>query len=173
MSISLRVLRLGSLVTLGVFNAISAPSWAALPAPQGTVVLTITGKIGESTKDGAAMLDMSMLEKLPQRTFETSTPWDKSTVKFTGPLLRDVLALVKAQGQTIQAMAINDYKTSIPVSDATQHDMIVAHKINGQPIPIRTKGPLFIVYPFDSKPELKSTTYYGRSAWQLKSMHIE
>ena len=51
--------------------------------------------------------------------------------------------------------------------------MIVAHKINGQPIPIRTKGPLFIVYPFDSKPELKSTTYYGRSAWQLKSMHIE
>ena len=40
-------------------------------------------------------------------------------------------------------------------------------------IPVRTKGPLFIVYPFDTKPELQSAKFYGRSAWQLKSMDIE
>jgi hypothetical protein len=40
-------------------------------------------------------------------------------------------------------------------------------------IPVRTKGPLFIVYPFDSKAELRSATYYERSAWQLKSLTVE
>jgi hypothetical protein len=38
---------------------------------------------------------------------------------------------------------------------------------------VRDKGPLFIVYPYDSKPELKSQTYYGRSAWQLAKLIIE
>jgi hypothetical protein len=38
---------------------------------------------------------------------------------------------------------------------------------------VRTKGPLFIVYPFDSKAELQSSKFYARSAWQLKSMDIE
>jgi hypothetical protein len=45
--------------------------------------------------------------------------------------------------------------------------------MNDQDIPVKTKGPLFIVYPYDSKPELRSTVYYERSAWQLKSMAIE
>jgi len=40
-------------------------------------------------------------------------------------------------------------------------------------IPVRTKGPLFMVYPFDSKAELRSATYDERSAWQLKSLTIE
>jgi hypothetical protein len=45
--------------------------------------------------------------------------------------------------------------------------------MNGEPIPVRTKGPLFIVYPFDDKAELRAAVYYERSAWQLKSLTIE
>lgn len=36
-----------------------------------------------------------------------------------------------------------------------------------------TKGPLFIVYPFDSKPELSSKPYYDPSAWQLQRLEIK
>jgi hypothetical protein len=114
-----------------------------------------------------------MLEKLPQREFSTMTPWDPKPVKFTGPLLRDLLALVKANGRTLKAKALNDYQTSIPVADATDQDVILAHRMNGEPIPVKTKGPLFIVYPYDSKKELQSTVYYERSAWQLKSMTVD
>lgn len=146
---------------------------SALPPAEGPVILTITGKIGDKNKGESAVFDLGMLEKLPQRTFTAQTPWDKQPLKFTGPLLRDVLAAVKAQGQSISALALNDYKTAIPVEDAMQHDMIIAHRINDQPIPVRTKGPLFIVYPFDSKPELRATRYYERSAWQLKSLAID
>lgn len=145
----------------------------ALTPPSGPVVLTISGKVGVTNQGGAATFDMAMIEALPQRTFVTNTPWDKQPTKFTGPLLRDVLAAAKAQGKTLTALALNDYKTTIPVDDAYTYDVIVAHRINDQPIPVRTKGPLFIVYPFDTKPELKAATYFGRSAWQLKSLSVD
>ena len=151
----------------------SAVPALALPPASGKVILTISGKVAEKNTADAAQFDLAMLEKLPQQTFTTKTPWSKDPIKFTGPLLRDVLAAAKANGTTIKAVALNDYKTAIPVDDAKRYDMILAHRMNGEPIPVRTKGPLFIVYPFDSKTELQSSKFYARSAWQLKSMDIE
>jgi hypothetical protein len=145
----------------------------ALQPPTGKVILTISGKVGEKNTASAAVFDMAMLESLPQRTFTTLTPWDKQPITFTGPLLRDVLAAAKAGGSTLKAAALNDYQTSIPADDAQKFDIVLAHKMNGKDIPVKTKGPLFIVYPFDAKPELRSTVYFERSAWQLKSLNIE
>ena len=162
------------LATLLATAALAAPAsvWALTPA-KGKVILTITGKVSDKNTPDAAKFDLAMLEALPQQTFTTMTPWDKKPIKFTGPLLRDVLNAAKATGTTIKAAALNDYQTSIPLDDAKNFDVIVAHKMNGEAIPVKTKGPLFIVYPFDTKPELRATTYYERSAWQLKSMSIE
>jgi hypothetical protein len=155
---------------LALYSALPA---LALPPASGKVILTISGKVADKNTADAAQFDLAMLEKLPQQTFTTKTPWSKDPIRFTGPLLRDVLAAAKANGTTIKAMALNDYKTAIPVDDAKRYDMIVAHRMNGELIPVRTKGPLFIVYPFDSKAELQSARFYARSAWQLKSMDIE
>jgi hypothetical protein len=160
------------LVLLAALLSIGFPSWALQPAA-GKVILTINGKVGDKNTANAAVFDLAMLEKLPQQNFTTLTPWDKKPIKFTGPLLRDVLAAAKADGITIKAAALNDYQTSIPLSDAKKFDVIVAHKMNDEAIPVKTKGPLFIVYPFDTQAELRSTVYYERSAWQLKSMTIE
>lgn len=157
-----------SVLALGL----ALPALALSPAT-GKVILTISGKVGEKNTAQAAVFDLAMLEKLPQQTFTTMTPWDKRPIKFTGPLLRDVLAAAKASGSTIKAMALNDYQTSIPVEDAQKYDVIVAHQMDGEAIPVKTKGPLFIVYPFDTQAELRATVYYERSAWQLKAMIIE
>ncbi len=145
----------------------------ALEPAKGKVILTISGKVADKNTATAAVFDLEMLEKLPQQTFSAQTPWDKAPIKFQGPLLRDVLAAAKAGGSTLKAAALNDYQTTIPADDAKNFDVIVAHKMNGEAIPVRTKGPLFIVYPFDSKAELRSSTYYERSAWQLKSITVE
>jgi hypothetical protein len=144
-----------------------------LAGPTGKVVLTISGKIGESNSPQGVQFDMAMIEKLPQHSFTTLTPWEKQPIQFTGPLLRDVLAAVKAQGTVIKAMALNDFQSTIPVEDAMKYDMVMALKMNGQPIPVKTKGPLFIVYPYDAKPELRSAVYYERSPWQVKSLTLE
>ena len=161
------------LLAAGIALSLGSVFAGALGTPTVKVVLTITGKIGQTNSPQGAQFDMVMLEKLPQHSFTTLTPWGKKPIQFTGPLLRDVLAAVKAQGSVITAMALNDYQTSIPVEDAMKYDMVIAHKMNGQAIAVKTKGPLFIVYPFDAKPELRSATYYERSPWQLKSLTLK
>ena len=144
----------------------------ALDKPTGTVVLTVDGAISQTNNGSQAQFDMAMLEKLPQHSFSTQTPWYPSAVTFTGPLLRDVLAAVGAKGKNITAVALNDYKTEIPIDDATRHDVIVARLMNNRPMRVREKGPLFIVYPFDTKSELRSELYYNRAAWQLHILRI-
>ena len=145
----------------------------ALAEPKGRAVLTVSGKIGVKNRGETAAFDMAMIEALPQHSFTTRTPWYDRPVKFTGPLLSDVLDAVKAGGSTVSAVAINDYKISIPAEDTRKFKVVMARLIDDKPIPVRDKGPLFIVYPFDSAAELRSSTYYERSIWQLKAMEIQ
>jgi hypothetical protein len=164
-------------LALGAGMALSAWAFPAaadgLPHPKGRVVLTLSGLIGQPNQGKDAVFDMAMLEALPQRSFTTRTPWYDRPVKFTGPLLSDVLSAAKAQGKTINASAINDYTIRIPMADAQAHGVIVARLLDDQPMAVRDKGPLFVVYPFDSKAGLRSSVYYERSIWQLKRMSIE
>lgn len=145
----------------------------ALEAPKERPVLTISGKIGVKNAGHVTRLDMRMLQALPQHSFTTHTPWYDQPVKFTGPLLADLLTAVKASGSRISAVAINDYRVNIPVSDATKHRVIVARLMNDRPMPVRDKGPLFVIYPFDSNVELRSSVYYERSIWQLKALDVQ
>ncbi|HBQ6508802.1 TPA: oxidoreductase, partial [Klebsiella variicola subsp. variicola] len=46
-------------------------------------------------------------------------------------------------------------------------------KMNGEYMRVRDKGPLFIVYPYDSSTELQNQIYYSRSAWQVSKIIIE
>jgi hypothetical protein len=145
----------------------------SLEAPKGRAILSVSGKIDVKNKGELALLDMAMIEKLPQHSFTTRTPWYDKPVKFTGPLLKDVLALVKASGTTVSAVAINDYSINIPVEDVNKYGILMARLIDDKPIPVRSKGPLFVVYPFDSAPELRTSVYYERSIWQLKALDVK
>ena len=145
----------------------------ALDAPKERPILVISGKIATKNAGEVARFDMKMIEALPQHSFTTSTPWFDRPVKFTGPLLADVLAAVKASGSNVSAVAINDYRITIPAADAAKFQVIIARLIDDKPIPVREKGPLFVVYPFDSSAELRTSTYYERSIWQLKALDIQ
>lgn len=162
-------LRALALSTLLLFSGLSL----ALDKPIGPAVLRISGVVTQPNMQQQAVFDMAMLQALPQHSFTTQTPWYAEPVKFTGPLLRDVLAAAGAKGEGITAIALNDYRTEIPFSDALKYDLIVATLMNDQPMPVREKGPLFLVYPFDSKAELQAATFYNRSAWQLRTLQIK
>lgn len=167
-----RRLVLGLLLT-GSALLLARPGLAQDAGPTGKKILTISGKIGAGQAGAKVAFDLSRLESLPQRSFTTQTPWQDKPVQFSGPLLRDVLASVKAQGSQLKAIALNDYKVSIPVSDSLRFDVVLALRINGELIPVRHKGPLFVVYPYDSDEELRNTLYYSRSIWQLKAIEVE
>lgn len=153
--------------------ALAAPALArALEAPAGPVVLTLTGRVRRPNAGSSAHFDMAMLERLPQVSFSTRTPWYAQARRFTGPLLRDVLAAAGAQGETLRLVALNDYAIELPADDAARHDPIVARLLDDRPMPVRDKGPLFLIYPFDARPELRNPVYYGRSAWQLRTIEV-
>jgi len=60
----------------------------------------------------------------------------------------------------------------MPYEDAQRYDVIVARLLDDKPMSVRDKGPLFVIYPFDSRPELRGAVYYSRSAWQLRKIDV-
>ena len=144
----------------------------SLPQPSGRPILTIDGRIANSNGDGIARFDRSMLEALGTSGFETTTPWYSGPVRFDGVRMDRLLEAVGASGDRVVAYALNDYTTELPVSDFTTYGVLLALKRNGEYMPVRDKGPLFIVYPFDSRPELKHQRFYARSAWQLARINV-
>ena len=157
-----------SIMPLGVL-AQSKP-----PAPEDKVLKVFLKTDDRSNPQRlVAEWDLASLKKLPQKTFTTHTPWFKEAVTFTGPLVRDVLANAKLKGKMLDAVALDDYKSKIPFSDVMNFDAILAHSINGKQLTAKNKGPLFIVYPYDSKKELQAVVYYQRSVWQLKALIVE
>jgi hypothetical protein len=153
------------------------PTWVglagmahALEAPAGPVVLSISGAtVG---RNGRGEFDMAALERLPQRSIRTETPWYSGARTFSGPLLRDVLAAASATGKALRMIALNDYSVEVPVADALEHDVILATALDGKPMSVRDKGPLFVMYPFDAKPQLRNAVYFGRCIWQLRSIEL-
>lgn len=148
-----------------------------LPAPRGEVLLTVGGEIGRGNAQDAsgrleARLDRAMLEQLGLTEVNTATPWHSGTMRFEGVLLRAVLGLVEARGSNLLATAHNEYSATLPVSDAARYNVILAMKLNGETMTLRDKGPLFIIYPFDSEKALQNDMTYIRSVWQLRHIDV-
>lgn len=151
----------------------SVASAGGLGAPTDKPVLTVNGKIDVKNVDDTAQFDRAMLEQLGMVTIETTTPWYSGSVKFEGVPMEKLMKALGAKGEKIVAVALNDYTTEIPIEDFVKHKPILALKRNGEYMPVRDKGPLFIVYPYDSDPELKSQKYYSRSAWQVARLTVK
>lgn len=148
--------------------------WAGeLSKPVGKVLLTVSGNIENTNEDGKAVFDITSLENLGAISFQTSSPWYNGRTTFTGISLQKLMDYVGAKGSVVKVIALNDYTTEIPLSDFKKYNVILALKINGEYMRVRDKGPLFVVYPYDSMPDLDNQIYYSRSAWQVSKMNIE
>jgi hypothetical protein len=152
--------------------ALWAPPASALERPTEPVVLTLQGRIRSQNHGATAVFDMRMLAALPQHGYATRTPWYAKARRFGGPLLRDVLAAAGAQGATLRLKALNDYQVDMPWDDAQRYDVMLARLLDEQPMSVRDRGPLMVIYPFDTRPELRSAVYYSRSAWQLHTIEV-
>lgn len=167
------LLQLAAVMAVWGGAAVAAP--ATLPQPSGPVVLDITGHGVQGQAGRAATFDLAMLGGLPAHTIETRTPWSESVRRYTGPLLRDVLVAAGLKdhgGRVLRATALNDYRAEIPASDPWRWDVVLAHLLDGRAIPVRDKGPLFVMYPFDRHPDIANPTYFARCIWQLRSIEV-
>lgn len=132
--------------------------------PEGDVLLTIThgGHDGQTVE-----LDFAGLEALGLTTIETSTIWTEGKQVFEGVELATLAKAVGIKSGTISAVALNDYAVEIPVSDAVEGGPILAIKRNSDLMSIRDKGPVWVIYPYDSSAKYRTEVVYSRSIWQL------
>lgn len=153
--------------TAAILALVAFPATAEeLAAPTGDVILTVTG--AEVTNiDGAAALDLAMLEAMGSTTIETSTIWTEGPQTFEGVSLELLIDRLGIEADRLSAVAINDYAVEIPTSDAVEGGPIIAYKMNGKVMSVRDKGPLWVIYPYDSDPAYQTEVIYSRSIWQL------
>lgn len=163
---------LAFLAAIGLGNA-RAQATPPLPAPEGPVLLTVSGQIAAAnTPEGTARFDLAMLESLGIQLIRTTTIWTDGPQVFAGVPLHAVLDRLGVTEGVLDVRAINDYATEVPVTDAVPGGAIIAFRRNGKAMPVRDRGPLWLIYPFDDSPTWRTETVYGRSVWQLEKIHV-
>ena len=137
--------------------------------PETTSVLKVSSGPNDAVGQTFSINDLRALDI---QDIETTTIWTEGKHVFSGVSLYGLLKHVGAKGDDFQAIALNDYAVTIPMEDAHQGGPIVAFEIDGQLIPRREKGPLWIVYPFDASQKYQTEVIYSRSIWQLNRLII-
>ena len=165
-----RIAAVAAVLGMGLASLAQAET---LGKPTGEVLLTVSGMISVTNGDGVAELDRELLDALPQHSFATSTIWTEGVTEYQGVLLSDLLVALGASGQTIKATAINDYQIEIPVAELAADGPLLAYLADGEPMSVREKGPIWVIYPYDAVPAYRSEQTYARSIWQLTRLAIE
>ena len=143
-----------------------------LEAPTGPVLLSVSGAIDTTNVANKARFDRAMLTALGTSSVTTKTPWSDRVSVYEGVLAETVLKRLGAEGHKVVAVALNDYKVEIPLSDFAKHGVLLAMRRDGKNLSIRDKGPIFVIYPFDDNPELWNEQIFSRCIWQLSRLEI-
>lgn len=162
------------LVVLALAAVLANPLPAnALSTASGRVLLTVIGAIEHTNADSRAEFDRAMLNRLGTAGLVTTTSRTDGETRFEGVLARNVLRAVGARGTVVTATALNDYSIDIPISDFENYDVLFALSMNGTELTPRDKGAIWIVYPRDVHPELRSPQVDAKWIWQLAKIEIK
>ncbi len=160
------------LLVLAVVLATALPVAAgALPDPKGEVLLVIKGAIRNTNVNGEAHFDRELLAGIGWTEIVTRTPWHEQDTVFEGVEAARVMEMVGARGDTIVALAANDYHVTIPVTDFAKHGVLLAMRIAGEDLTLRNKGPIWVIYPEEAK--MPAGERAERMIWQLVELRIK
>ena len=146
-----------------------ALAWSVPAFAQSLTALEITG---QTTPRVPVTLELNALDELPQVEFTTSTIWTDGPVTFSGVPLKALLGDLARGGSTVEMVALNDYKVTMPLDQLEDEVPIVATRMNGEPMSVRDKGPYWVVFPYDTDTKYQSEIVYAWSIWQLNRLKI-
>ncbi len=132
------------------------------PAPQGSVILTVAGKVANwnrgamtPTRDTllskhkiafekAMAFDAAMLGSLPAQELQLTTPAGNGT--FSGPSLADVLKASGADGAGVHLVSLDGSTVDLSAADIKAHEWMLALSVDGKPVGIGDFGPLWLLH---------------------------
>lgn len=155
--------------------------------PEGAVILTIAGDIVHTNRrasdpklDGfmnyheiefqkAFAFDIAMLEDFPMTQIRCQPPQYSSSVTFQGPLLRDVLKALGAEGASIQTRALDGFAVDLTVQQIAAKDWILATRADGRPFGIGDKGPVWLIHT----PKVEKVPEEEENNWPWALFYIQ
>jgi len=151
------------LISLGLCLATPA---ASEHAPEGLLRVSLT--------DGTEqVITREDLEGIAQTGFVSSSPWTDGIHHYEGVPLLALVKTLHEDARLVHVSARDDYKVTFSIDALTESWPILALKMDGQYISPRSKGPYWVIYPFDNHPELRREDIYARSIWQVEHLKIE
>ena len=177
--------------------AVPASANAETGARRGLRILTVSGAIGKTNrgpldpaldqlmvKHGAGFerafeFDSALLARLPAIAIEPTLEYDARPHKLGGPLLSSVLEAVgvaPSASVMLALRALDGYTIALSLADVRRYRMIVADRIDGQPMRIGGLGPLWAVYDADRVPDFKDKPLKERFAlcpWGLYAIEVK
>lgn len=141
---------------------VTPPAWAQ------KVLLTV--------KHQNQAIDMTLadLKALPATIVTTETIWTDQEHTYTSILFADLIKTlnIDTKGKSATMTALNDYAIKVNVETLIQHNAFIAYAQDGEPMRIRDKGPLWVLYPFSDQPEINIPPFQAHAIWQLKTLEF-
>jgi len=111
------------------------------------------------------ILSITDLENLPLHKATFNTKWDLKG-DFVGVKLSDLLSHVGiTKFKRLYVLASNDYKITIEHNDPGIENVILASRINGEPLALDNKGPFFIIWPDQAEDLIAGKTVAAKWIW--------
>ena len=166
------VRRLPLLSCVALVLAFGSPAVGADPGPE-KVELPPLAKgdpvLDVATAKGVQSYDLATIEELGLYRLTTTGPFEDGAPTFEGLLLADLLAKAgMTESDGVELVASDGYSFVIPREDWTTYPLLLATRQDGEPL--EDRGPLRIIYPVSSHPELGDESYNPRWVWALTSM---
>ncbi len=139
---------------------------------QEAVILTVTGLDGTRFPGGEAQFDLSALRQMDPVSIATSSVWTSGTHRYTGVMLRTLADRLAIGDATLVLHALNDYAVTMPLAEAGAEAPLLAFEMDGAPMSVRGKGPIWVIYPYDAGPQYRTDTSFARSVWQLDRIDV-
>lgn len=143
-----------------------------LPGRIGPAILTVTGLDPALHPGGELIFDMAMLQALPHNTITTTSIWTEGLHSFTGVPMAALAHYLDLHNATLGLHALNDYRVDMPLDEAEPLAPILAYQMDGAPMPVRDKGPIWVIYPYDAAAQYRTDTVFMRSVWQLDRIEV-
>ena len=156
-------------------DLLALTAWACLPghvafgSDAQSTILTIGGLPG-----GAELrLDRIGIEARGLTSLDVETPWYTGVRHYEGISLKRLLseAGVKSAHE-VHLHALNDYAVDMPMDVIDRYDPLLAIKRDGAYMPVRGKGPLFLLFPFGAHEEIRVPWFYSRCIWQVDAITV-
>lgn len=138
---------------------------ATAPPADDMVILTVTGAIGETNRgpldeftdaftghkgvkyDKAHEFTRASLAALGQHEATIKRANWPRAVTVRGPMFKDVMAKVKAEGDTVILQALDGYRSTFLIASLQSSSVLLATEADGKPLAIGGRGPVWLVFP--------------------------